>query len=248
MATIINTNGGTDFSSVLAVIAVNTSGQYEPNIGTGGGGGGTGNVTGPGSSTDKAVVIWNGTTGTAIQNSTVLTDAAGSIYPAGNSTQTIGRTNTDHWSGIFVDYVENGITFKGNLATFVSGTNSIGNSATPFAAITANQYGTTLVPVNPGGAATTITFNWDRGASQTANFNPGLSGNVFATFQNPVAGSTYMLQTTQNPSGTTNLYFPSILWQGGVSGVMTASGNAVDVFRFFYNGSTYLGSQSANYR
>ena len=39
---------------------------------SGSGGGGTGNVTGPNSSTDNAVVRWDGTTGKFIQNSTAI--------------------------------------------------------------------------------------------------------------------------------------------------------------------------------
>jgi hypothetical protein len=47
------------------------------NTGTGGGGGG--DVTGPGSSTDNALVRWDGTSGTAVQNSNATLSDAGSL-------------------------------------------------------------------------------------------------------------------------------------------------------------------------
>ncbi len=245
-----------------------------------GSGGGAGTITGPIASTDNALVLWNGTGGNVIKDSTTITYSNGTLNGTSDLTMNAAAGRNLTLSGLINEMDGTTINLNGitsvnaliggnnkiavgstittfnqdtrhtssNLTTSASGTNNIGSSGVPWAAITANQYGTTLMPVNPGGAATTITYNWNNGSSQITSFNPGLSGNVYATFQNPVPGSTYMLQTTQNPSGTTNLYFPSILWQGGVSGVMTASGNAVDVFRFFYNGSNYLGSQSANYR
>lgn len=45
----------------------------------GGGSGGSGNVTGPGSSTDNAVVRWDGAGGTTIQNSVVIASDAGAV-------------------------------------------------------------------------------------------------------------------------------------------------------------------------
>jgi hypothetical protein len=43
------------------------------------GGGGSGNVTGPASSTDNALVRWDGTTGQLIQNSLAILSDAGSL-------------------------------------------------------------------------------------------------------------------------------------------------------------------------
>lgn len=81
MTQIINTNNGQDFSAVTPVIAVDISGNY-----TTVGGGGAGTVTGPVSSTDNAVVRWNGTGGTSVQNSSVTIDDNGTItLPSGQS-------------------------------------------------------------------------------------------------------------------------------------------------------------------
>jgi hypothetical protein len=46
---------------------------------TGTSGGGGGDVSGPGSSTDNAVVRWSGTTGTLVQNSVVTISDTGDI-------------------------------------------------------------------------------------------------------------------------------------------------------------------------
>lgn len=68
-------------------------------LGTSGGGGGAGNVIGPGSSTDNAVVRWDGASGTSIQNSTaILTDLgiltlAGQII--GSPANTSGTLNVE---------------------------------------------------------------------------------------------------------------------------------------------------------
>lgn len=59
-------------------------------------GGGSGDVTGPGSSTDRAIVIFNGTTGKIIQNQTVITiNATGqivSVLTTGNAPFVVSST------------------------------------------------------------------------------------------------------------------------------------------------------------
>lgn len=58
-----------------------TSGQFLQTDGSGiltwANGGGGGDVTGPGSSTDNAIVRWDGTTGQVVQNSVVTIDDTG---------------------------------------------------------------------------------------------------------------------------------------------------------------------------
>lgn len=253
---IVNTNGGSDFSSVYPVIVVNTSGQYEPNAG--GGGGGTvqngANLLGSpvfaqlnGSNLEFRGLSGVGSVVTTVNANTVFISGIPGISGPAVSTDTA----LVRWNGAGGNTVQNSdiLLSATSIQSSYSGTINIGLLTRPFSGVYANQYGTTLLPQNPGGAATSVTLNWDFGSTQSINFNPGLSGNVFASLSNPVVGSTYTLKTIQNPSGTTNIYFPSsVLWQGGVSGVMTASGNAVDLFRFTYDGSNYLGSLSNNYR
>ena len=44
---------------------------------------GTGGITGPSVTTFNAIVLWNSATGTVVENSTVLVDAAGYVYGTG---------------------------------------------------------------------------------------------------------------------------------------------------------------------
>lgn len=134
----------------------------------------------------------------------------------------------------------------GNMKPANSGVQDIGSQTNPLSGIFSNQYATSLF--THSSSASSISINWNNGASQNINFNPGYSGNVNLTLSNPIAGSFYTLTTIQNPSGTTNINFPaSVKWQGGISGVMTASGNAIDMFSLYYNGNNYLGAYSSNY-
>ncbi len=65
-------------------------------------GAGSGDVTGPGAAvTDDAVVRWNGTTGTDIQNSTVKLTDAGILSPVTSDTAVLGSTLL-MWSDLFL--------------------------------------------------------------------------------------------------------------------------------------------------
>lgn len=64
-------------------------------IGSGGGGGGSGDVTGPGSSTDHAIARFNGTSGKTLENSLSTVDDAGSInIPTGETYDINGSPHT----------------------------------------------------------------------------------------------------------------------------------------------------------
>jgi hypothetical protein len=69
---IVDTNSGTDFSSVVPAILINTSGNYVAISGTAGG---TGDVVGPGSATANAVALYSGASGKLIKNSALIYSA-----------------------------------------------------------------------------------------------------------------------------------------------------------------------------
>ena len=78
-----------------------------------------GGVTGPGSSTDNAVVRWNGTTGGTMQNSLVTIDDSGNVnavsYKAGGTSPVADGTYT-----VGIGNSTNGtITIKGGIITAV---------------------------------------------------------------------------------------------------------------------------------
>lgn len=177
-------------------------------------------VTTPSTTTLNSMATWGNTTGTQLlTNSGITTD--GSIS----------------------------ITVGGNISGFTSGNQDIGSSSIPFKTVYSNQYATSLFSGAPGGAATALTINWNLGSVQKYNFNPGLSGNVYLTLSNPIPGSTYVINTIQNPSGSTNVYFPpTVKWMGSNSGTMTSSGNALDIFTLLYDGSVYYGNFAPNFK
>jgi hypothetical protein len=63
--------------------------------------GGSGDVSGPGSSTDNAVVRWDGTAGTSIQNSTVGLSDGGILAPITTDTAVLGSASL-MWSDLFL--------------------------------------------------------------------------------------------------------------------------------------------------
>lgn len=69
---------------------------------------GSGNVTGPGSSTDNALVRWDGATGTLIQNSNAILSDAGSLSLAGGQTlSTDNIVEATASNGVVVNTVRN---------------------------------------------------------------------------------------------------------------------------------------------
>ncbi len=195
--------------------------------------------------------ILSGQLGTALQNgfitATDWTSFNSRVFRAGDMI-TGGLTIVGMLSGqarsSFGD-----ITMSGTMSGLVSGQQNLGSQSMPFGSVYSNQYATSLLSGKAGGPTTSYTVNWNLGSSQILDFNPGFSGNVFISFTNPIPGSTYALQTIQNPSGTSNAYFPSTAkWSAGTSGTMTTSGNAVDLFAFFYNGTNYLSSVTQNFK
>lgn len=74
MTQIVNTFSGTDFSSLTPVILTDVSGNY---VAYSGSGGGTGDIVGPATATDNAIVRFDTTTGKLVQNSTWILDDSG---------------------------------------------------------------------------------------------------------------------------------------------------------------------------
>jgi len=135
-----------------------------------------------------------------------------------------------------------------SITPTVSGTLNIGTLSAPFATGVFKQYATTLY----SGTGGTVNINWNNGMSQYLNFAGVASGTYTIGFSNGIPGSSYVLMTKQNTSGTATLAWSGtqLAWQGGVSGTMTATSGTspVDIFTFMCDTSNhYLGSFSNNY-
>jgi hypothetical protein len=114
--------------------------------------------------------------------------------------------------------------------------------------VTGVQYGTVLSSGSVPLGQFSRTINWNSGTSQVINF-AGATGNLAISFSNGIPGSTYVLQTIQNTSGTSTVTWNTgtTSWAGGISGTLTASGSAIDLFPLYYNGVRYLANSNTNY-
>lgn len=82
---------------------------------------GGGNVTGPGSSTNTALVRWSGTAGTAILNDVILSDGAGNLTRTGGIAIQGTNTNNNATAGNIGEYIE-GVVPVGSGIALTSGT------------------------------------------------------------------------------------------------------------------------------
>lgn len=138
-----------------------------------------GGVTGPVSSTDNAVVRWNGTDGSTVQNSTVAIDDSGVLSPVVSDAATLGSGSL-MWSDLFlasgsvinfnngdvtITHSSNvltisggGLSMNGNTIVSVSGM-TMSNAGTLKSAVTAGQtYSLTARDVDAGTDTAFITF------------------------------------------------------------------------------------------
>ena len=90
-------------------------------------------------------------------------------------------------------------------------------------------------------AGTTAAPNWATGSTQTIDIS-GASGNVTATFANPVVGGRYTV-VVLGKTGTT-FTFATVAgvfkWAGGVAPTVTATTGKTDLFDLYFDGTNYL--------
>jgi hypothetical protein len=220
-----------------------------------------GDLSGPGSSTDNAVVRWDGTSGTTTQNSSVTIDDSGNVTTAGriHSTTTGFRfpDNTDQiTAGVIgpASSTDNALVrFDGAGGSAVQNSGWILSSAD---ALTAGgefavedlevtrpklkDYSETTVIANTGA---TYTIDLENGNV----FNLTLTGDCTYTFSNPPAsGSAGAFTLIQNQDGTgsrTVTWPASVEWAGGSAPTITSTASSTDVFTFITTdgGTTWYG-------
>lgn len=132
--------------------------------GINGGGSGSGSgITGPASSTDNAVVRWDGTTGTAIKNSNATLSAAGTLTLAGNlnlpTTSSIAGAITQNATRILHTYGTDNL-FAGNSAGnfTLSGNSNVGVGESALANLTSGS-GNIAIGQDAGNATTSGSNN-----------------------------------------------------------------------------------------
>jgi hypothetical protein len=177
-----------------------------------------GDLSGPGSSTDNAVVRWDGTSGSLVQSSGwILSDA---------DALTAGGTLDMDGNALTVDAVA--------LSGVVSGNDQEMNR------VKLKDYSETTVIANTGA---TYTIDLESGNV----FNLTLTGNCTYTFSNPPAsGSAGAFTLIQNQDGTgsrTVAWPASVEWAGGSAPTITSTASSTDVFTFITTdgGTTWYG-------
>lgn len=71
-------------------------------------------------------------------------------------------------------------------------------------------------------------------------------GNLTPTFAGGVAGYEYQVEVKQDGTGSRLVTWPAaVVWSGGTAPTLTITAARTDVFRFWFNGTNYLGSTVA---
>lgn len=91
--------------------------------------------------------------------------------------------------------------------------------------------------------AATVAVNWSKGAAQKIT----LTGNVTFTFASPVAGTHYLLELTQDSTGSRTVTWPTIRWQGGTAPTLTTTAAKTDLIVLIYDGTSYFGQAALNF-
>lgn len=148
------------------------------------------------------------------------------------------------FNGAAVGWAGGAIT--SSVTPTTSGTLTVGTAALPFSGVVSNTYLTTRYTNT---AASGITIDWNNGAVQYVDYT-GWTGTSTITLSNGNAGSSYLLETKNNASGTAVMAWAAntILWRGGIAGIATVASGSIDAYSFIYNGSKYLGSFGSDYK
>jgi hypothetical protein len=177
-----------------------------------------GDLSGPGSSTDNALVRFDGAGGSAVQNSGwILSDA---------DALTAGGTLDMDGNALTVDAV--------TLSDVVSGNDQEMNR------VKLKDYSETTVVANTGA---TYTIDLENGNV----FNLTLTGNCTYTFSNPPASGSagaFTLIQNQDGTGSRSVTWPaSVEWAGGSAPTITSTASSTDVFTFITTdgGTTWYG-------
>lgn len=184
-------------------------------VGIGGAASGSGGTGGAGGSfTGGAKAI----TGYAGQGATITGGAAsvtGSTAGTG-LTVTAGAASGGATAALYALWVNGTSWFSGNMR------------------VTGQAYSAESTTITTGGTTFTCDFNLSNECLFDAQ---GSSGNLTATFSNPVAGASYIIVLVQGSSARTYTWPATVKWPGGTAPTVTATDNGVDVISCLYSGT-----------
>ena len=91
-----------------------------------------------------------------------------------------------------------------------------------------------------GVSGAAFTVNWLSAQQQTLTLT---AATVVLTFTAPIGvGDGFLLRTVQDATGSRKITWPAtVKWVGGVAPTLTTTANAVDIIRFYWNGTNYYG-------
>ena len=93
--------------------------------------------------------------------------------------------------------------------------------------------------------ATSSAVNWDSGNVQEMT----LTSSPTLTFTGAQAGGKYDLILVQDGTGSRTVTWPaSVKWPGGTKPVLTSTANATDTVSFIYDGGSFLGTYTSDYK
>lgn len=223
---------------------------------TGGGG-----VAGPGSSTDNAIVRFDGSGGTTLQNSgiTVADGASGTL--AGSNSGDVTLSGSPTYLTISGQVITLALI---DLSTHVTGTlatSSLGTTGTPrfskvgvgqaadanVALKITGQYGSDAVAA--GNSSTAKTLDWNDGNTQLLT----LTGACVLTLSNPKDGFRYLIALKQDGTGSRLVTWPAaVKWQSGVAPTLSTTAGKTDIvtlvwFSALGASGNYLAAANADY-
>ncbi len=95
-------------------------------------------------------------------------------------------------------------------------------------------------------SSSAATINWNDGNIHALTLG---ASNTDLSFTNGKAGGEYTLILNQDSTGGRTVDWPSsVKWPGGNAPTLTTDSNAIDVIRFVFDGTNYLGSFSLDYQ
>jgi alpha-tubulin suppressor-like RCC1 family protein len=104
--------------------------------------------------------------------------------------------------------------------------------------------GVVIQTLTPSGLGNSVVINWSLGSVVKIDLH-SLTSEFMPTFINPIAGSTYKIETTQNTAAYLNYWPQNFLFEGG-DGYLTRTDNAIDLITLVYDGTNYICSIDKN--